>query len=357
MSTPVQEQPPAMALNCPIPSNDASHVLLAHGGGGRLMRDLIANVFRPQFDNPLLGQEHDGAVFTLGGARLALTTDSHVVEPLFFPGGDIGTLAINGTVNDLAMCGARPLYLTAGFILEEGVPMDVVRRVACSMREAAHTAGVSIVTGDTKVVDRGKADGLYINTAGVGLVEHSRAIGPSQVRAGDAILISGDIGRHGVAVMARRQGLELDAPIDSDCASVAAAVLDLLESGVEVHCLRDLTRGGLAAALVEIAETAGVELALDEGAIAVDPTVRGVCEVLGLDPVHIACEGRFVAFVAAEDVDRAHEVLSRHGDDSPVCRIGRVVSGTVPGQIRMRTSIGAERILDLPAGDPLPRIC
>ena len=344
------------AVVCPVPLGDYAHVLLAHGGGGRLTKRLIDEVFHPAFRNPLLDCQHDGAVLPVSPHRLALTTDAFVVRPLFFPGGDIGTLAVNGTVNDLAMCGARPLYLSASFVIEEGLPFETLRRVVASMKRAADTAGVRVVTGDTKVVDRGKGDGLYLSTSGVGAIEHDLPIGPASVRSGDAVILSGDIGRHGMAVMAVREGLAFETPIESDCAPVADPVLALLAAGVEVRCLRDPTRGGLAAVLVEIAETAGVRVHVEEPAIPVDEPVRGACEVLGIDPLYVACEGRFVAFVPAGQADRAVAVLRDHPVSSGACRIGEVEAGT-DGLVTMTSSVGTRRVIDLQTGELLPRIC
>jgi hydrogenase expression/formation protein HypE len=331
-------------------------VLLAHGGGGRLMRRLIDDVFRPAFRNPLLDAQHDGAVLPATPHRLAFTADASVVRPLFFPGGDIGTLAVNGTVNDLAMCGARPLYLSASFVVEEGLPVEALRRVAESMARAADAAGVRVVTGDTKVVDRGKGDGLYLSTSGVGVLEHELVIGPAAVRPGDAVLLSGDVGRHGMAVMAVREGLAFETPIDSDCAPVAGPVLALLAAGAEVHCLRDPTRGGLAAALVEVAETARVRVHVEEAAVPVAEPVRGACEVLGLDPLYVACEGRFVAFVAAADAERALAILRAHPVSAGAVRIGTVEEGA-DGRVTMTSTVGTRRVIDLPGGEQLPRIC
>ncbi|MBM3890807.1 MAG: hydrogenase expression/formation protein HypE, partial [Verrucomicrobia bacterium] len=254
---------------CPIPISNYPNVMLAHGGGGRLMHQLIEKMLVPAFGNALLDARHDGAVLQIGDARLAFTTDSYVVRPLFFPGGDIGQLAVHGTVNDLAMCGARPLYLSAGFIIEEGLPMETLWRIVQSMRQAADAAGVQLVTGDTKVVDKGKGDGIFINTAGIGVVEHDCVIAPKSVQAGDCLLVNGDLGRHGIAIMAVREGLQFETTIESDSAALAGIVQELLRAGIEVHCLRDLTRGGLASALNEIAETANVGIAIDESAIPV----------------------------------------------------------------------------------------
>jgi hydrogenase expression/formation protein HypE len=341
---------------CPVPIARHSHILLAHGGGGRLMHQLIEQVFMPAFGNPALDSRHDAAVLEVGGVRLAFTTDSYVVRPLFFPGGDIGTLAVNGTVNDLAMAGARPLYLSAGFILEEGLPMDTLSQVTASMQRAAAEAGVTIVTGDTKVVDRGKADEVFINTAGIGVVEHDRTIAPRSVQPGDAVILSGDLGRHGIAIMAVREGLAFESAIESDCAPLAAPVLELLSSGVEVHCLRDLTRGGLASALNEIAEAAGHTIAIEEKGIPVREDVHGACEILGFDPLYVANEGRFAAFVAPADAGRAVEILRRHPVASLACVIGSVAEATLPLVI-LKSQIGSNRIVDMLSGEQLPRIC
>ncbi len=342
--------------SCPIPISEYPKVLLGHGGGGRLTQQLLEKIFLPSFNNDLLGQRHDGALLELDGLRLAFTTDSYVVHPLFFPGGDIGGLSINGTVNDLAMCGARPLWLSAGFILEEGLPMETLWRVTQSMKQAAAAAGVCLVTGDTKVVDKGKGDGLFINTAGLGKVQPNVTIAPSQVRPGDTVLLSGDLGRHGMAIMSVREALEFESTIESDCAPLAAPVLGLLQSGVQVRCLRDLTRGGLASALNEIATTARLQIDVHESAIPVHEQVQGACEILGLDPLYVASEGRFVAFVAPNDADRALQVLHTHSVSQEACKIGTVSSGT-PGLVTIRSRIGAQRILDLLSGEQLPRIC
>lgn len=338
-------------LACPIPITDYPQVLLGHGSGGRLMHHLIEKMIGPAFSNPALDARGDGAALNIAGRRLAMTTDSYVVQPLFFPGGDIGALAVNGTVNDLAMCGACPLYLSAGFILEEGLPMETLWRVIQSMRQAADAAGVSIVTGDTKVVDRGKGDGIFINTAGVGIIEHELDIGPANARPGDVLILNGDLGRHGMAIMAAREGLAFESEIESDCAPLAAPVLALLDAGVGVHCLRDLTRGGLASALVEIATTSRRQLRVREADIPVREDVRGACEILGLDPLYVANEGRFIAFVAPEDAARALNVLGPEA-----VAIG-VVESEASGLVMLESAIGAQRIVDMLSGEQLPRIC
>jgi len=349
--------PNPAAFSCPAPLADHAEIQLAHGGGGRLTQQLIERVFGPAFANPALEARHDGALLDgPAGGRFAFTTDSHVVKPLFFPGGDIGCLAVYGTVNDLAMCGARPRWLSAGFILEEGLPLETLERVVRSMGDAARAAGVEIVTGDTKVVERGKGDGLYVNTAGVGTIAHKLTIGPAAVRPGDAVLLSGDIGRHGMAILAQREGLAFESPIESDCASLWPAVEALLMAGIDVHCLRDLTRGGLATSVIEIAETARLAVKLDETAVPVSEPVRGACEILGLDPFYVANEGSLVAFVPAAQADEALAVLQRFAPDRNAVRIGEARVGSA-GEVTLRSMVGVERILDRLSGEQLPRIC
>ena len=341
--------------SCPLPADDTESIQLAHGGGGRATARLLETIIRPAFADAELDRGHDGAALEIGGP-VAFTTDCYVIRPLVFPGGDIGTLAVNGTVNDLAMCGAQPLYLSAGFILEEGLPVATLRRIVASMSKAARAAGVRLVTGDTKVVDRGKADGLFVSTTGLGRIVSRGAIGPASLRPGDAVILSGDIGRHGMAVMAAREGFGFETAIESDCAPLAAPVLALIAAGIEVHCLRDLTRGGLASAAVEIAETAGLAIALDEASIAVRPDVAAACELLGLDPLHVANEGRFIAFVAAGDADRALAILRRHEVSRGAAAIGAVRDGPA-GQVSCRGPLGVDRAIDMLSGEQLPRIC
>jgi len=346
----------SIELACPIPTVSTESVQLAHGGGGRAMHRLLTQVFLPAFDNPLLNVGHDGAQFCLGGARLAFATDSFVVHPLEFPGGDIGDLAINGTVNDLAMCGARAVYLSAGFILEEGLPMTMLERVVESMRRAAAVAGVQIVTGDTKVVDRGKADGLFVNTAGIGMVHPAIAdsehrIAPTRVQPGDVVILNGDIGRHGMAIMAVREGLEFESEIESDCAPLVEPVMALLDAGIDIHCLRDLTRGGLASGLCEIATASRLQITVEQRHIPVNEQVRGACEILGLDPMYVANEGRFVAFLPAFQADAALAILG----DGAVC-IG-TVECVQSSRVLLKSHIGATRIVEMLNGEQLPRIC
>lgn len=343
-------------LTCPIPIQQYPTVVMAHGGGGRLMHQIIEKMFVATFGGEALQSRHDSAKLELPNQHLAFTTDSYVVRPLFFPGGNIGKLAVYGTVNDLAMSGARPLYLSVGLILEEGLPMETLWQVVLSIHEAARQAKVQIVTGDTKVVDRGKGDGVYINTAGVGVVEHPLLIEPRSVRPGDVVILSGDIGRHGIAVMAVREGLEFESAIESDCAPLAEPVLALLEAGVEIHCLRDLTRGGLATAMVEIAEAAGVGIELEEASIPVREDVRGACEILGFDPLYVANEGRFAAFLPEPHQERALQVLRRFDVCSQAQVVGRVTA-TPEKTVTLRSLIGTSRIVDMLSGEQLPRIC
>lgn len=343
---------------CPIPLRQYPRVLLAHGGGGRLMNDLIDRLIVGTFGTHGEAGQHDGALLPAppAGSRLAFTTDSYVVQPLEFPGGDIGTLAINGTVNDLAMCGATPRYVSVGLILEEGLPMETLWRIVRSMRAAADAADVVIATGDTKVVERGKGDGIFVNTAGVGIVPESRVVAPASVRVGDAVVVSGDLGRHGIAIMAAREGLAFESTIESDCAPLNHMVAALFDAGVDVHCLRDLTRGGLASATVEIAEAAGVHIRLEERAIAVREDVGGACELLGFDPLYVANEGRLVAFVAQGDAGRAVDVMRSHPQGAGATVAG-VVTEAPRRSVTMRTRIGATRIVDMISGEQLPRIC
>lgn len=346
------------SASCPLPVTDNPSIMLAHGGGGKMMRQLIEQVILPAFHNPLLENLHDGAVFNVGKGKLAYTTDSYVIRPLIFPGGDIGTLAVNGTVNDLAMCGARPLYLSAGFILEEGLAIETLWTIVQSMRRAADEAGVQIITGDTKVVDKGKGDGIFINTSGIGVIEHALSICPASVQPGDAILLSGDIGRHGMAIMAVREGLSFETVIESDCADLSKLVLSLLDAGVEIHCLRDLTRGGLASALVEIADAGQVSIKIDENAIPVREDVQGACEILGLDPLYVANEGRFVAFIRSSDIERALALMHAHPLGTQASLVGYVeTKSTSKRRVSMKSKIGATRLVDMFSGEQLPRIC
>jgi hydrogenase expression/formation protein HypE len=341
-------------LSCPIPLDQYPQILLAHGGGGKLMHQLIDRMFAPTFQ---FGVQHDSAVVNLPTSKIAMTTDSYVVHPLFFPGGDIGSLSVYGTVNDLAMSGARPLYLSAGFILEEGLAMETLWQVVQSMQQAATATGVQIITGDTKVVDRGKGDGIFINTTGVGVIEHKQFIAPTSVEPGDLIILNGDLGRHGMAIMAVREGLEFETTIKSDSAPCSFLVLELLADGLAIHCLRDLTRGGLASALNEIAIAAGITIEIKETAIPVREEVRGACEILGFDPLYVANEGRFITFLPETSLDQALKIIKSQNSEASI--IGRVTGKSTDkiGLVTMESSIGTKRIIDMLSGEQLPRIC
>ncbi|GHO83868.1 hydrogenase expression/formation protein HypE [Dictyobacter formicarum] len=333
------------------------HVTLSHGSGGKATHNLIEGIFAPAFANTVLDRMEDSATITLGDQRLAFTTDSYVVNPLFFAGGDIGKLAVHGTINDLAMAGADPLYLSAGIILEEGFSIEHLQRIVDSMARAAHEAGVLIVTGDTKVVQRNKADGVFINTAGVGSIRASANLGQTLVEPGDRVLLSGSIGDHGIAIMLAREELDIETEVKSDSASLHTLVAALLDSiGTKLHCLKDPTRGGVATALNEVALSAEVSIALDEQSIPVHEGVRGACEILGLDALTIANEGKLLAFVAPEAEQEALRVLRAHPLGREAMPIG-TVQAEFPGMVFLRTDIGGTRVLDMLVGDPLPRIC
>jgi hydrogenase expression/formation protein HypE len=344
------------APHCPIPRQDNERITMAHGAGGRAMGRLIDDVFVAVFSACGLQAQLDAAILEMGVSRLAFTTDAFVVKPLRFPGGDIGSLAVYGTANDLAMQGARPVWISAAFIIEEGFPIHELREFVASMRQAAERIEISIVAGDTKVVERGKADGLYVTTAGIGIIERPVALGPTYVREGDIVILNGDLGRHGVAVMSAREELGLKTDVESDLAPLSEATQVLLAANVGIHCMRDLTRGGLASALNEIAQDASCRILLDEAAIPVSEPVRGACELLGLDPSYVANEGRFVLFVSPEESGRALSLLrtTLHGKDA--CVIGRVFASSRP-QVAAKTILGVERILDMLTGEQLPRIC
>jgi hydrogenase expression/formation protein HypE len=331
-------------------------ITMSHGAGGKATQTLVEGIFLEAFRNPLLEPLGDSALLDFGTARVALTTDSFVVSPLFFPGGNIGDLAVNGTVNDLAVAGATPLYLSAGFILEEGFPVADLRVITTSMREAAQAAGVHVVTGDTKVVQKGKADGCYINTAGVGLITGGHELGIAQARPGDAILVSGPVGDHGVTIMLARGELDIEADLESDTAPLNGLAGDLLRSVAGVRALRDATRGGVATILNEIARAAGVGVEISEDAIPVRAEVRGAAELLGIDPMYVACEGRLVAVVDGAEADGALAALRAHPLGGQAAIIGRVTAEPV-GLVKLKTSFGGTRIVDLLVGDPLPRIC
>lgn len=349
-----QSKPAISGPVCPVPLPAGDRIQMAHGGGGRRMAELIRERIAPAVGHQACA--HDSAVLQVGG-RIAFTTDSYVVHPLFFPGGDIGTLAVFGTVNDLAMAGARPMALSLALILEEGLPLDTLDAVLASIRRCAGEAGVRVATGDTKVVDHGKGDLVFVTTSGVGEVRPGVDIGPWRVRPGDAVLVSGDVGRHGVAILSVREGLSFEGPVSSDCAPLAEPVQALLDAGIDVHCLRDATRGGLAAAVCEIARDAGVEILLREAAIPIQPEVAAACEILGMSPLHLACEGRFVAFVPEEQAERALAALAPHAVAAGASLIGRVDRPHPGGRVWLGSPFGGTRLLDLPSGEQLPRIC
>jgi hydrogenase expression/formation protein HypE len=347
---------PVIGGSCPLPISDHTEIVLAHGSGGRLSHQLIQNLVLPHFRNDLLEPLHDGAIFSVNGGKLAFTTDSFVVNPIFFPGGDIGKLAICGTVNDLAMCGAKPLYLSAGFILEEGLDMEDFRRIVLSMKRTACEAGVLLVTGDTKVVDRGKADKIFINTSGIGSVDPRVNINPCRAQIGDKIIINGPIAMHGIAIMSVRENLAFETEIASDCAVLNELTAALIAACPDVHVLRDPTRGGIASALNEIADQAKVGIHLDEASIPISEDVKAACEILGFDPLYVANEGKLLAIVPPERASRALEALRPHPLGQEASIIGEVVAGH-PGFVTMRTKIGGNRVVDMLSGEQLPRIC
>jgi hydrogenase expression/formation protein HypE len=342
--------------SCPIPKSEYDKVLLAHGGGGTLMHQLIQKMFISQFDNELLNVQHDGAVFEMNGLKYAFTTDSYVVQPIFFPGGDIGELAVYGTVNDLSMCGAKPLFISIGLIIEEGFPMEDLWRVVQSMKRAAEKSKVKIVTGDTKVVDRGKGDKIFINSSGIGVIDAGVNISPKNCKAGDVIIINGRIADHGIAIMSAREGLEFESDIVSDTAPLNDLVEKMLSASKNIHVLRDPTRGGLASTLNEIAKDSNLSIKIDETKIPVSEAVKSACEILGLDPLYVANEGKLVVFVAKEDAEKILRVMKLHslGKDSVI--IGEVVEEPHK-RVLMKTSIGSTRIVDMISGEQLPRIC
>ncbi len=363
---PTADIPNPLFGSCALPIFEHKNIVLGHGSGGKLTSELIDKLFLRAFANPILDKLDDQAVLQINGARLAFTTDSFVVTPIFFPGGDIGTLAINGTVNDLAMSGARPLYLAAAFILEEGLPAEELRRIVDSMGAAARDAGVQLVTGDTKVVNRGKGDKLFITTTGIGAIERDVNISASRARPGDKILLSGYIGDHGMAIMSKRENLEFEGAIESDCAALHGLVdrmLDAcdtfaadLDSDHPLHCMRDPTRGGVATTLNEIASQSKVGMFLHEDQIPVRESVQGACEILGLDPLYVANEGKLIAIIAAEAADAVLQRMQDHPLGRDAKMIGEVVSEH-PGMVRMETRVGGTRILDVMFGEQLPRIC
>jgi hydrogenase expression/formation protein HypE len=348
---------------CPVPLRHYPSIVMGHGAGGKLSNELVEHLFLPAFRNPALESLGDAAIVDIGGSHLAYTTDSFVVQPLFFPGGNIGHLSVNGTINDLAMSGAQPLFLSAGFILEEGMPIEQLGVIVESMAAAARTAGVTLVAGDTKVVDRGHGDGVYINTSGLGLVRPGVRLGPQQAQPGDKVIVSGEIGLHGIAVMSVREGLEFGAPIVSDCAALNSLVAAMLSApatgpaaGAGIRVLRDPTRGGVASTLNEIAKASRVGISYQESKLPVPPPVAAACEMLGMDPVYIANEGKLIAIVAPDAAEPMVEVMRGHPLGKMATIIGEV-TGSHPGLVVARTGIGGTRIVDLLVGEQLPRIC
>ena len=345
-----------MTFICPTPIATNEKVLLGHGSGGKLSAELLRDVFLPLLGNPVLSRMEDQATVEVNGVRLAFTTDSFVVKPLFYPGGDIGSLAVHGTINDLAVGGARPLFLSAAFILEEGFPLAELRRITESMARAAGRSGVQIVTGDTKVVERGSGDGVYVNTAGIGVVHAGVSLSASHALPGDAVILSGAIGDHGICILSQREGMELDGHVQSDSAPLHTLVYAILDATTHVRVMRDPTRGGLASALNEIAAQSRVGIRIEEKSIMVQEAVRGACELLGLDPLYVANEGKLVAIVEADVADRVVAAMRTHPLGVNAAVIGRVTAGD-PGMVTMRTAFGTTRIVDMLAGDQLPRIC
>lgn len=341
---------------CPLPLRNHPNIILGHGGGGKLSAELVQHLFLPAFQNEVLERLGDAAVLDLGGGRLAFSTDSFVVQPLFFPGGNIGDLAVNGTVNDLAMSGAQPLFLSAGFILEEGMALDQLGVIVQTMAAAARQAGVQLVTGDTKVVDRGHGDGVYINTSGIGRIPEGVTIAPHRAQPGDVVLISGEIGLHGIAVMSVRAGLTFETVVESDCAPLNGLVSAMLATGQEIHVLRDPTRGGVASALNEIARSSQVGIVLDERSLPVPPGVHSACELLGLDPLYVANEGKLIALAPESVADALLDAMRRHPLGAKATHIGRVTDQH-PGMVVARTGIGGSRVVDMQIGEQLPRIC
>ncbi len=342
--------------SCPLPLRDYPNIVLGHGGGGKLSAELVENLFLPAFRNPAIESLGDSAVLRVPPGRLAFSTDSYVVRPLFFPGGSIGELAINGTVNDLAMSGARPLYLSVAFIIEEGLPMATLAQIVERMRIAASAAGVQIVTGDTKVVEKGHGDGCFINTAGIGVLPEGRDLGPARAKPGDAIIVSGTLGDHGMAVMSVREGLEFESVIQSDSAALNGLVDDIFAASADIHVLRDPTRGGLASSLNEIASQSQVGMTLIEAALPVKSDVQSACELLGMDPIYVANEGKLVAIVGPGAAESVLSAMRRHPLGTDAAIIGTVVAER-PGMPMAKTKIGGTRVIPMQIGEQLPRIC
>jgi hydrogenase expression/formation protein HypE len=343
-------------LACPIPKSDYEKILLAHGGGGTLSHNLISKLFYPQFSNDILNQQHDSGIFEINHTKFAFTTDSYVVQPIFFPGGDIGSLAVNGTINDLSVAGAKPLFISVAFILEEGFDIEDLWKIVLSMQKAADEAGVKIITGDTKVVDKGKGDKIFINTSGIGVISDEVNISPKNCKPGDVIILSGKIAEHGVAIMSSRENLEFETTIKSDSAALNGLVEKMLDASKEIHVMRDPTRGGIASTLNEIAKTANVGILIEEEKIPISEEVKGACEILGLDPLYIANEGKLIAFVAENKAENVLNAMKLHNLGKDACIIGKVTNSD-PGTVIMKTKIGSKRIVDMMSGEQLPRIC
>lgn len=342
--------------SCPLPLRDHPNIIMGHGGGGKLSAELVAHLFLPAFKNEVLNGLGDAAVLEVGGGRLAFSTDSYVVQPLFFPGGNIGDLAVNGTVNDIAMSGAQPLYLSSGFILEEGFSVEMLGHIAETMGAAARSAGVTLVTGDTKVVDKGHGDGVYINTSGIGLIPAGVDIKPSNARPGDVVIVSGEIGTHGIAIMSRREGLQFETEIETDSAALNGLVAEMLSVSRDIRVLRDPTRGGVASAVNEIAQAAHVGIMLQERKLPVAPAVRSACELLGMDPVYVANEGKLIAIVPPEVAEPMLACMQQHPFGQKAAIIGEVTAQH-PGMVTSKTGIGGTRVVDMQVGEQLPRIC
>jgi len=345
-----------LQLNCPLPLQ-YEKIVMAHGGGGRMMQQLIDQIIQPTFSNDILNQQHDSAVVDVNGTKLAITTDSYVIDPIFFSGGDIGKLAVCGTLNDLAMSGAKPLYITCALIIEEGFAIESLQTVLQSMQHTAQQAGVLIVTGDTKVVDKGKGDRIYINTTGVGIVADNTDINAHNIQVGDDIIINSDLARHGIAIMLEREGIQFENNIKSDCADLSGLVQKLIQDNVSIHCMRDLTRGGLASGLIELATTGKLHFNLQENSLPIHTDVSSACEILGFDPLYIANEGCFSLFVPKSDSQQALQCLHQHPLGKQARIIGEVTEVHDKGIVSLKTAMGINRVLDLFSGEQLPRIC
>jgi len=343
-------------LKCPLPISDISNIRLAHGGGGKLMHELIEKMFIPSFGSNDENHRHDSSLIDINNTTLAFTTDSYVVNPLFFPGGDIGMLAVNGTVNDLAMSGARPLFLSIGFIIEEGLDTGTLWRITNSISQAAKEANIKIITGDTKVVDKGKGDGLFLNTSGIGILESNLRIMPSKIQEGDSIIINGSIAMHGMAVMAVRENLSFESSIASDCCCLSDVVGALISKDIEIHCLKDLTRGGLGGTLNEISDAANLSIMINEENIPIREDVASACEMLGFDPLYVANEGKFIAIIPKEQERSALEIMKRYPSSQEACVIGKIYNDS-QNKVLMKSTIGSTRIIDMLSGEQLPRIC